>query len=119
MVIWGAYGVIMLEKNVNDLIKEIFKFVKSRYETWKMETSAFSFIYMSELTVRYKKVNEAKGSSYIKSSEWLKCKNATVNPKIIDNRSFQYSFMLMQHYKEMRNHLEGVSNIKQEWIFHL
>lgn len=40
------------------------------------------------------------------STDWLICKNATVNLKNIDNRCFQYAFTLTQHYKEIKKHNE-------------
>ena len=45
------------------------------------------FNYVSKLTIKCAKVNEAKGSSNIKSFYWFKCKNSKIN---IDGRCFQY-----------------------------
>ena len=44
-----------------------------------MEGREFSFSYLSKLTIKCLTVNEPKGSSYIKSLDWLKCKNTTKN----------------------------------------
>lgn len=46
------------------------------------------------------------------SREWLRCQNATINSKHIDHRCLQYAFSLTQHYEEIQNHRERVSNIK-------
>ena len=77
-----------------------------------MEGNEFSFKYVSKLTIKYTKTNTKKGSSYINLSEWLKCKNATVSPKSIDHRCCWYPFALTQHYEEITNHPQQVSNIK-------
>ena len=46
-----------------------------------MTGSGFSFNYANTLTIKCAIVNEPKGSSYIKSPDWLKCKNVTISPK--------------------------------------
>ena len=46
-------------KECNDLFKQ-------------MEESGFDFV--GKLSIRCDKVNEAKGSSYIESPKWLRCK---------------------------------------------
>ena len=53
-----------------------------------------------------------KGSSNIELPKWLRYKNATMIPKNIDNKCFQYPFTLTQHHGEIKNHPENVSNIK-------
>lgn len=50
--------------------------------------------------------------SYIESSDWLKCKSETINPKHINDRCFQYDFMLTQYLKEIKNHPKQISDIK-------
>ena len=77
----------MLVRNVYELniktqyswfIKEILKFEILDKE---IEGSRFSFNYVSTLTIKCKTVNEPKGLSYIKSRDWLKCENRTINSK--------------------------------------
>ena len=57
---------------------------KNRHENWdrKMDGRGFSFNYERKLTIQCVKVNEPIGSSYIKSSDWLRWKHAKINPKI-------------------------------------
>lgn len=85
----------MLEINTHDFIEEIFKLVRNRYENLykKMQESGFNFDHLSKLTIKYTTVNKSKRSSYIKSPNWLECKNATVNPKIL---IIDYFSMLLQ-----------------------
>ena len=52
-----------------------------------------------------------RSSSYLKSPDCMRYKNATINPKHVDDRCFQYPFTLTWHYKEIKNHPEQVSNI--------
>ena len=67
---------------------------------------------MVSLKIRCDKVNKPKGSSYIKSPDWLRNENVTINSKTFDDRSFQYAFAFKQHHKEIENHPERVPNIK-------
>ena len=94
----------MLEINTHDFIEEIFKLVRNRYENLykKMQESGFNFDHLSKLTIKYTTVNEPKRSSYIKSPNCLECKNATVNPKNINNRLFQYAFTLNTKMKKSK-----------------
>ena len=57
-----------VHKNMNEII---------------MTGIVFSFNYANKLTIKCAIVNEPKGSSYIKSPDWLKCENATMNTKIL------------------------------------
>ena len=42
----------------------------------------------------------------------MRYKNATINPKNINDRCFQYAFVLTQYQKEIKNYREHVPNIK-------
>ena len=42
----------------------------------------------------------------------MRNKNATINPKYLDDRCFQDTFALIQHHKKIENHTEWVLNIK-------
>ena len=53
-----------------------------------------------------------KGSSYIDSPKWLKNKKATVNPKNYGNNCFQYILTIALNHKQIKNHLERISNHK-------
>ena len=52
------------------------------------------------------------GSAYVKSPDWLRCQNARVNPKNVNDRCFQYTFTLTRHYKEIKNRLGQLSSFK-------
>ena len=54
-----------------------------------MQGSGLSFDHVSKLTIKFTTVNKPK-RSYIKSSDWLKCKNSILNLKIIDEGCFQH-----------------------------
>ena len=49
---------------------------------------------------------------YIDSSEWLKNKKATINPKNNDNNCFHYAIIAAFNHKPIKNHPERVSSLK-------
>ena len=53
-----------------------------------------------------------RGGSYIESPDWIKKKNATINPTNTSNKCFKYAATVALNYGEIESHLERVSNIK-------
>ena len=53
---------------------------------------------MEENWLSFKFVDQV--SSYIESPKWLRYKNATINPKNINDRCFQYAFVPTQTKKK-------------------
>ena len=60
---------------------------------------------------KYHKVNFRRGGSYIDSTDWIKKKNATINPENTDNKCFQYVAIVALNYEETKWNPERVSNI--------
>ena len=73
-----------------------------------MERSNFSFKFENKLNISCEKAN----AIYIKSPDWLKYKNTTINPKNVNDRYFPYDFDHTQHYKKIKNYCERVLNMK-------
>ena len=57
-------------------------------------------------------VNLKHGGSYIDSPDWRKKKKATINPKNMDDKCFQYVAIVAINYEEVKWNTERVSNIK-------
>ena len=103
------------QKPDSDAFAEIiFKLIKNKFRDLdnEMEESRFNFKFAKKLKDRCKRINEWKGSAYIKSIIRLRCKNITINPKTVDDRCFYYALALTQHYKEIKKYHKRVSNIK-------
>ena len=58
------------------------------------------------------KTSLKRENSYIKSSEWLINKRATINLKNKDDKYFQYSIAAALNHQNIENHLERISNIE-------
>ena len=102
-----------------DVIEKLFKSLRSRYqENLGPSMKGSDFIFDSVQLMYYKchKVNFKCSGSYIHSSDWIKRKKATINPKNTDNKCFQYAATVALNYKEIESHPERVSNInKYNW----
>ena len=58
------------------------------------------------------KVSIRRGRSYIDSPEWLKNKNATINPKNNDDKCFQYALTVALNHEQIKSQPERISKIK-------
>ena len=58
------------------------------------------------------KISLNRGGSYIDSPEWLKDKNATINPKNSDDKYFQYGQTVALNYQNIKNNPERLTKIK-------
>ena len=66
---------------INKLFKSFLKMYQEGLET-KMKGSEFVFDSVDLLYYRLHKISLNRGGSYIDSSDWIKNKKATINPKI-------------------------------------
>ena len=53
-----------------------------------------------------------RGGSCVESPDWIKKKNATINPINTSDKYFQYAANVALNYGEIESHPERVSNIK-------
>ena len=74
--------------------------------------SDFIFDSVQFIYYKYHKVNFRHGGSYIDSPDWIKKKKATINPKIVDHKCFQYAAPVALNYEEVKWNREKFSNIK-------
>ena len=77
-----------------------------------MKGSDFNFDSVQLMYYKCHKVNFKRGTSYIGSPDGIKKKNTTVNPKIKDDKCFQYSATAALNFEEIELHPERVSIIK-------
>ena len=81
-----------------DIANELFNTFLKRYQEGletKMRGSSFTFERIDLLKYDLHKISLNRGSSYIKSPEWIKNKGVTINPKNTKyNNCFQYAILL-------------------------
>ena len=78
----------------------------------KMKDSEFEFDGVNLLYYDFNKISLNRGGSYIDSSEWIKNKRSTINPKNNDYKCFQYTVTVALNRYKINKHLQRVSNIK-------
>ena len=102
--------------DANEVFNELFESLCSKYlNTLETSMRGSDFIFHSVQLIYYKchKVNFKRDCSYIGSPDWIKNKNATINPKNADDKCFQYAAAVALNYEEIEWNPERVSNIKQ------
>ena len=67
---------------INELFKSFYRIYQEGLET-KMKESSFTFERVDLLEYHFHKTSLNRGSSHIKSPEWIKNKGVTINPKIL------------------------------------
>ena len=78
-----------------------------------MKGSSFTFERTDLLEYHFHKISLNRGSSYIKSPEWIKNKKLTINPQNIeDNNCFQYAITAALNYQNINSHPERISKLK-------
>ena len=70
--------------------------------------SNFVFESVGLLSYHIHKTSLKRANSYIKSPEWAASKKATINPRNVDDRCFEYSIVVALHHKETKNNLERI-----------
>ena len=72
----------MINDEAEEVIKELFDSLKSRYRNnlESMKGSEFAFDYFHLLYYKCHKINSNHGRSSIDSRDWIKNKKATINP---------------------------------------
>ena len=84
----------MMGNERDEIIDELFESLLQRYQEGLEESvkgSEFVFDSIDLLYYKLHKISLNRGGSYIDSTEWLKNKTATINPKNNDGKYFQFA----------------------------
>ena len=104
---------IMIGSNTNEVIEDLFKSLLQRYQEnleEKMRGSEFGFDGVNTLYYDLSKISLDRGGSHIDSSEWIKNKKATINPKNKkDDKCFQYVLTVALNHEKIKGHPERIS----------
>ena len=83
----------MLGSQTNEIIEEIFNSLLQKYQNGleeSMKGREFLSDYVDLLYQKFHQISIKRVESFIDSPKWLKDKKATRNPKIKNDKSFQY-----------------------------
>ena len=84
----------MMGNERDEITDELFESLLQRYQEGLEESvkgSEFVFDSIDLLYYKLHKISLNRGGSYIDSTEWLKNKKATINPKNNDGKYFQFA----------------------------
>ena len=99
----------------NEIIKRLINSFLNNYQKEDIilrNGSNFVSENVDLLSYHIHKTSLRRGKSYVKSSEWLINKRATINPKNKDNKCFQYSITVALNHQKIESHPERISNIE-------
>ena len=97
---------------INELIDSFMKRYQEGLET-KMKGSSYIFERIDLLEYHLHKIGLNRGSSYIKSPEWLSNKGVTINPKNTkNNMCFQYAITAALNHHNIKDHPERISKLR-------
>ena len=109
--VWSDNEEIRSGNETDDIIRGFFNYFITNYQyeeaLWR-NGSGFVFKNVDLLTFNFHKISLKRVKSYIKSSEWVLNKRATVNPKNKDNKCFQYSMTVALNHQNIENHPERI-----------
>ena len=106
---------IMKSIETKDIINELFKSFLGRYQEnleTKMRGSSFVFESVDLLYYKLHKISLNRGRSYIDSSDWIKKKKATINPKNEDNECLKYAITVALNHEKIKKDPQRISKIK-------
>ena len=106
---------IMIGTEADDVINELFKSFVKRYQgglETKMRGSDFIFERVELFEYHLHKISINRGSSYIDSSDWMKNKKATINPKNKENECFKYALIAALNHQQIRKDPQRISKLR-------
>ena len=116
----------MWDSKTDDIIRDLLKIFLHNYKVELKIISGSDFAFESAELMDYKlhKVSLKRRGSYIKSSEWLLYKRATINPKNEkDDNCFEYALTLALNYngiekKELENIFKKIRHEDRDFSSH-
>ena len=111
--VWSDNEEIRLGNKTDDIIKRLINSFLNKYQKEEIilrNGSSFVFESVDLLSYHIHKTSLRRGNSYVKSSEWLINKRATINPKNKDDKCFQYSITVAINHQNIENHSEIISS---------
>ena len=106
---------ILPSNDTNEIIKELTGSFFDNYQEQLLilrNGSNCIFDSVEVLGIHFHQIDLKRGSSYIKSPEWLKNKGATTNlQNTKDNYCFMYVMIIALNHQEIKHHPERISNL--------
>ena len=101
--------------NANDVVKELFETLLSRYQIGLETSMRGSNCIFDSVQLLYDKchnINSKRGGSYIGSPNWIKKKRTTINPTNKDDKFLQYAATVALNNEKIKRDPQRISKIK-------
>ena len=113
--VWSKNEEIRLGNETDDIVESLINSFLNNYQKEQQvsrEKSNLVFDCVDSMRYKFHKTSLKRGSSYIKSPEWIANKKATINPKnTMCNCCFAYSIIVALNHQNIKNHPERIVNI--------
>ena len=96
---------ILMGNETDEIIKKLFESLLQEYPEGLEESvkgSEFVFDSVDLLEYQHNKIGLNRRGSYVDSPKWLKSEKATINPKINDDKCFQYAVIVTLNYQNKK-----------------
>ena len=99
----------------DEIIEKMFDSLLQKYQEGLEELMRGSRFIRDSVDLLYyhlQKISLKRGRSYTDSPKQLKNKKATINPKINDDKCFQYALIAALNYQNIKSHPKKISYLK-------
>ena len=103
--------IMIIDNETDEVIEERFKSLLQKYLQGlekSMKGTEFVFDRIDLLYYKIHKISLNRSGSYIDSTEWLKNKKATINPKNSDDKCFQYGITVALNHKQIKKNPQRI-----------
>ena len=98
--------------DINDLIQCILTYIKTQTENPKFLESGFSLDKIMQLYINFHRLALIRGSSYNGLPDWIKRKQAVINPPNKDEECFKQAVNETLHHEEIKHNCERISLLR-------
>ena len=107
------------EDILNPLTDSLLECFNDKLMIWRKDSS-YVFESIEGFSIHFHKIDLKRESSYIPTPDWLEAKEATINPKNKNyNYCFAYATTIAIYHKEIKTHLDRISNKLLEYVYKL
>ena len=98
--------------DINDLIERMLAYIKAQTKNPKFPESGFTLDKIMHLYINFHRLVLTGGSSYIELPEWIKSKEAVINPQNKDEECFKWAVIEALHQEDIKHHPERISLLR-------
>ena len=98
--------------NISKLIKRMLAHIKAQTENPKFPESGFTLDKIMHLYINFHRLVLTRSSSYTELPEWIKNKEAVINPRNRDEECFKWAVIAALHHEEIKKDHQRISRLR-------